>query len=157
MPFNPRNVLGLTPLGRILLCCVLAPYGSPLWARAPHPLLDEMRLLTMIAQVETGTRNLSRAVKKRGRAGERSAWQFKAATWRAYTALPFVKASTDAPLAHLVASLHLRRLRMELESHGYAATPYRLAVAWNKGLAVALTDQEMASDYARRVCALYDE
>jgi hypothetical protein len=146
----------LTPLGRVLFCCLLTPHVSSLLGGQPSP-LDENKLLAAIAAVETGTTNLARPSRKVGRAGERSAWQFTAATWRRYTRTPFAAASSDAILAHLVAQLHLRYLRLELESRGHLTSPYNIALAWNAGPRCVFTDTASipSRDYARRVDNLY--
>ena len=44
-----------------------------------------------IAAVETGTTDVGKPCKKVGKAGERSAWQIKPSTWRAYTKEDFKK------------------------------------------------------------------
>lgn len=148
--------LPLTPLGRVLFCCLLTPHLSSLLAGAPSP-IDESRLLSAIAEVETGTRHLAHPSRKVGPAGERSAWQFTAATWRRYTRSPFPTASTNATLAHLVAQMHLRYLRLELESRGALTSPYTLALAWNAGPRKVYTDTApiSARNYAQRVQNLY--
>lgn len=153
-----KTAIPLTPLGRVLFCCLLAPHVPPLIAGEPAS-VEESRLLAAIAQVETGTSNLARPSRKVGRAGERSAWQFTAATWHRYTSRRFSDASTDATLAHLIASLHLRFLRLELESRGQAAGPYNLALAWNAGPAAVIKNRVGTSsyDYAGRVWNLYHD
>ncbi len=150
------TAITFTPLGRVLFSCLLTPHVAPLCAAEAFS-LDEARLLAAIAHVETGTVNLARPVRRVGRAGERSAWQFTPATWRRYTRTEFTQASTDATLAHLVAQLHLRYLRVELETRGQLVNPYTLALAWNAGLAGVLKNRAgfPARDYAERVDNIY--
>jgi hypothetical protein len=145
-----------TPLGRVLWACVLAPHCAPVLAADPC-VIDEMRLLFAIAQVETGAKTLSRPVQKVGKNGERSAWQFMPGTWREYTNVPFEQASKQAPVAHLVAQLHLRRIRLELETQNLKATPHAIAMAWNAGISAVVGNNVPQStwSYAERVANLY--
>lgn len=143
-----------TKLGRILCWCVLTPHINPLMGKPDVP-VDEMRLLEAIAQVESGTRNLARPSKKIGAAGERSAWQMTRATWRRYTTEAFEKASSDATLAHLVAQIHLRYLRLELTGRSGALN---LAMAWNAGPRAVISGRipNGTRDYADRVVSIYE-
>jgi hypothetical protein len=151
------NPIAFTPLGRVLWACILTPHVAPLIA-ADTVAIDEMRLLRAIAAVESGATSLSRAMKRVGRNGERSAWQFMPHTWREYTSTPFAQASTNATVAHLTAQMHLRRLRLELETSKVAATPFAIAMVWNAGPSAVIQNTAPASTwkYAERVVNLYE-
>lgn len=151
-----KDTYRFTPLGRVLFVCVLAGPPPTLFAQAVAR-IDDHVLLAAIAEVETGTTRLAWPCKKIGKKGERSAWQFTQATWRRYTKQPFERASTEAALPHLIASLHLRELRMELMLHGQPASIYTLALAWNGGVGAVLHGGTNGQrDYACRVAALYE-
>lgn len=149
--------IAFTPLGRVLWACILTLHTAPLVANQIVT-IDEMRLLRAIAEVESGATNLSRPMKRVGRNGERSAWQFMPHTWSEYTSTPFAHASTNATVAHLIAQMHLRRLRLELETSKVAATPFAIAVAWNAGPSAVSKNTVPASTwkYAVRVVNLYE-
>jgi hypothetical protein len=149
--------IAFTPLGRVLWACILTPHVAPLNA-AESFAVDEMKLLRAIAAVESGATNLSRPVRRIGRNGERSAWQFMAGTWREYTTAPFTHASSNATVAHLIAQTHLRRLRLELETSKIAATPFAIAMAWNAGASAVIQNSAPNSTwkYAERVVNLYE-
>lgn len=72
-----------------------------------------------------------------GRAGERSEFQFIFATWREYTSVPFIKATTDPVLAGLVARAHLQRIRAELREYHRAQSVTNIGACWNGGLSCA--------------------
>lgn len=154
-PKNRSLTERLTPIGRVLLCSLLSTYVPPWSVRAASPKLDEDRVLPAIALVETGTTRLSRPCKKIGKAGERGAWQMKRIVWQAYTAAPFERASTDAALAHLIATMHLRFLRIELELRNGCISAFSLALAWHAGLTGMQDATVEQNDYAERVQALY--
>ena len=147
-----------TQLGRILCWCVLTPHVNPVLGASATARVDEMRMLEAIAQVESGTRNLARPSKKIGTAGERSAWQITKTTWRRYTSEAFEKATSDATLAHLVAQIHLRCLRLELDTAGIGSSPINLALAWNAGPAAVIRGRipNGSKDYADRVVSIYE-
>jgi hypothetical protein len=130
-------------------------FFGPLTAAAVP--LDEPRLLAAIAHVETGTRDLDRPSRRIGRAGERSAWQMKKTTWHSYTTEPCLSASRDARLASVIAHMHLRHLRLQLELYRHPVKPWLLAVAWNGGFTTATRPAvpERVRDYADRVSNLY--
>ena len=79
-------------------------------------------------------RNLTRP----GAKGELGAYQFRAATWRMHTTVPFVRA-LDRGESDTVAVLHYEWLRRGLEHAGVEATPYTIALAWNGGLKAAVS------------------
>lgn len=140
----------LTPLGGILAALLFGP-------KVEGATVNEVRLLAAIAQVETGTCDTSRPSRRIGRGGERSAWQIRERTWHDYTWQPFLQASRDARLASVVAAMHLRFLRLQLEAHRVPVTAYALALAWNAGHAAVIARAEPPSShqYAERVAALY--
>lgn len=142
--------LTFTKLGSLLVASLLnsATYGVE---------IDEHRLLAAIAEVETGTRNLDRACRKIGKHGERSAWQFRAGTWRQYTRAPFEVASTCSYSANLVAAAHVRLLRTHIQYRYQTCTPFLIAAAWNAGLNRVLEDRipPAAKSYGERVVNIY--
>lgn len=150
-PPKPTTPAMFSPLAKML---IISMFILPLGADA----VDEDRLLRCIAQLETGTTQISKPVRKVGRAGERSAWQITPAVWQEYTAAPFARASTDAKLGRVVAAAHLRRLHVDLRRRtGYVNT-FTLALAWNAGLSGAINGRVPpgARDYAARAVALYE-
>ena len=96
-------------------------------------------------------RNLTRP----GPRGELGPYQFRPATWRMHTALPFVRA-LDRRISDLVAVKHYDWLKRGLESARLPPTPYYIALAWNGGLsaAVAGTSPLRAREYAGRAANL---
>ncbi|MCM2304073.1 MAG: lytic transglycosylase domain-containing protein [Elusimicrobia bacterium] len=112
--------------------------------------VDIEALLRALAAVESGSD--PRAI---GRAGERSQWQIRPATWRQYTRAPFAAATTNEVLAQLVARTHLRTLLAVAERRHGAAwrhfTPHgraaEVARRWNPRAPAA---------YAKRVANLYE-
>jgi hypothetical protein len=97
----------------------------------------------------------SRAV---GRAGELGPYQFTEAAWRQHTKLPF-SCATDPKTAEQVAIKHIAWLGSNLLRHGFEASPYNLALAWNAGLTATVRQQlkPRHRDYAQRVANLVDE
>ena len=96
-------------------------------------------------------RNLSRP----GPRGELGAYQFRAATWRMHTAVPFSRA-LERPLSDEIALRHYAWLKQGLESARLPATPYNIALAWNGGLRAAVQGRapRAAHDYAQRAAQL---
>lgn len=140
-----------TKLGSLLIASL---FNAAAHVRA----LDENKLLSCIAQVETGTTDFDKPCRKIGRQGERSAWQIKAGTWHQYTKAPFTLASTSTYEANLVAAAHLRLLRIHLEYALNHSSPYLIALAWNAGLDRVVKNKapDAAHDYAQRVTNLYN-
>ena len=136
------SAIPLTHLGRMALGLLLASPGHTAGEK-----LNEELLLRAIAQVESGTTNLSRPFKKVGSAGERGAWQMKQMVWRQYTRAPFAQASTDAVLANLIAALHLKELCRKMEADKVKPTAYFVALQWNSS--------DAQYDYATRVNNVY--
>ncbi len=87
-----------------------------------------------------------------GPCGELGAYQFREATWRMHTAVPFARA-IERPASDDVAIRHYEWLKQGLTRHGLEPTPYNIALAWNGGLAATVrgTVPAVARDYAERV------
>lgn len=99
-------------------------------------------------------RNLTRP----GPFGELGAYQFRPATWRMHTKVPFRQA-LDRAESDAVAVAHYDYLKRGLERNGRPATPYMIALAWNGGLDAAVkgNSPSVAHDYARRARNLAEE
>ncbi len=84
--------------------------------------------------------------------GELGAYQFREATWRMHTAVPFARA-LDRGASDDVAIRHYEWLKQGLVRNGLEATPYNIALAWNGGLSATVrgTVPFAARDYAERV------
>lgn len=138
----------------MLLCAALGVTTTAATTRpadkapAGVPALHVDRFLWAIAQVESGGN--PRAV---GSLGERSRYQFTAATWRQHTPQSFERAGTDGALADAVARRHLAWLRAQLSLMGEVETPQLLAAAWRYGLKFAHITQHGES--VQRVVNLY--
>lgn len=87
-----------------------------------------------------------------GPCGELGAYQFREATWRMYTTVPFARA-IERPVSDDVAIKHYEWLKQGLVRHGLDANPYNIALAWNGGLTAAVRGSVRACtrDYAERV------
>lgn len=92
-------------------------------------------------------RNLTRP----GPRGELGAYQFRQATWRMHTAVPFAQA-LDRRTSDVVAIRHYDWLKRGLESARLPPSPYYIALAWNGGLAAAIAGRSplRAHEYAGR-------
>lgn len=90
-----------------------------------------------------------------GSRGELGAYQFRAATWRMHTSVPFAHA-IDRRVSDEVAIRHYEWLRSSFERAGKLPTPYAIGLAWNGGLEAALrgSSPPAARDYAQRVANL---
>lgn len=141
----PRVVISLDDLPVLYIRIVETP------RQVVEPVRDseEEALLRAVRVVETGDN--PRAI---GRLGERGSYQFRRATWREITRLPFREAHT--PAAHEVARTHLSRLAEGLRSKGLPVDAFHLALAWNAGIngAAARRPPHSAVEYAMRVSAL---
>lgn len=86
-----------------------------------------------------------------GPCGELGAYQFRAATWRMHTSLPFQHA-VNRVTSDSIAIKHYEWIKRGLEAAGVPATPYFIALAWNGGLAAAISGRApaVAHDYAQR-------
>jgi len=111
---------------------------------------ERTAVLEAIHQLEN-PRNLARP----GPRGELGAYQFREATWRMHTALPFARA-VDRVCSDHVAVLHYDWLRRGLLRAGLPATPYFVALAWNGGLYAAVSGRapRAAHRYAERAANL---
>jgi hypothetical protein len=123
----------------VLFGAVGGAYGTTRWAT-----------LEAIHHLEN-PRNVTRP----GAYGELGAYQFRPATWRMHTNLPFERA-LDRTVSDMVAVKHYDWLKRQLEKSGLAATPYNIALAWNGGLTAAVTGRapRAAHDYASRAANL---
>jgi hypothetical protein len=90
-----------------------------------------------------------------GTNGELGAYQFREDTWKMHTTAPFSRA-LDRSSSDVVAVKHYEWIKGELERRGMAATPYRIALAWNGGIRAAYADNppSAAVDYASRAANL---
>lgn len=130
----------------VLLAILLLPLAT---TRGVGPAPSPELVLTAIRMVETGDNH--RSV---GRAGERGAYQFRAATWRQHSGAPFRLAHSRH--ADLVARRHYAWLAANLTRRGLPADPYHIALAWNAGLSRAASGSAPPSsrNYAARVSNL---
>ena len=96
-------------------------------------------------------RNLTRP----GARGELGAYQFRLATWRMHTVVPFARA-LDRKTSDIVAVKHYDWLKRGLEAARLPASPYYIALAWNGGLSatIAGTASSRAHEYAGRAANL---
>lgn len=106
--------------------------------------------LEAIHQLEN-PRNLTRP----GKHGELGAYQFRPATWRLHTKVPFSQA-LKRDVSDRVAVMHYEWLKRGLENAGLSASPYNIALAWNSGLDAAVLGRSprVAHDYATRAATL---
>jgi hypothetical protein len=90
-----------------------------------------------------------------GRYGELGPYQFREATWHKYSQEPFVYA-LDRRASDDVAISHYEWLKRQIESRGFPATSYNIALAWNGGLGAVIRGRSprAARDYARRASNL---
>jgi hypothetical protein len=93
-----------------------------------------------------------------GRRGELGAYQFRYATWKMHTDIPFYRA-VDKSVSDVIAVRHYEWLKRGLERARLPASPYNIALAWNSGLAatVAGRSPRVAHRYAERARNLADE
>ena len=96
-------------------------------------------------------RNLTRP----GPRGELGPYQFRAATWRMHTALPFAQA-LDRETSDRVAVQHYEWIKRGLATARLPVTSYNIALAWNGGLAAAVAGKSprVAHRYAERAANL---
>jgi hypothetical protein len=90
-----------------------------------------------------------------GTYGELGAYQFREETWKMHTTAPFSRA-LDRRSSDAVAVKHYEWIKSELEHRGMAATPYRIALAWNGGIRAVFVEHPPAAvvDYASRAANL---
>lgn len=93
--------------------------------------------------------------KRPGKFGELGPYQFRPATWRMHTKLPFARA-LDREAADEVAVRHYEWLRRGLIRNGLEASPYNIGLAWNAGLSAVVRQRAPANahNYAERVSNL---
>lgn len=84
--------------------------------------------------------------------GELGAYQFREATWRMHTSVPFSRALVRSA-SDDVAIRHYEWLKQGLMRNGLEPTPYNIALAWNGGLTATVRGSVPAAarDYAERV------
>ena len=87
--------------------------------------------------------------------GELGPYQFREATWRQYSHEPFRHALNRCS-SDQVAIACYERLKSVLAQHGYPATAYNIALAWNGGIGAVLGrhPSHAARDYAERAANL---
>ncbi len=92
---------------------------------------------------------------KPGKHGELGAYQFRPATWRMHTKVPFARA-LDRRISDEVAVRHYEWLKRGLVRNGLDPTPYNIGLAWNAGLSATVRNRASSSahDYAQRVSNL---
>ena len=90
-----------------------------------------------------------------GKHGELGAYQFRSATWRMHTSMPFQRA-LDRAVSDEIAIKHYEWIKRGLEAARVPATPYYIALAWNSGLSAAISGRSprVAHDYAQRAANL---
>lgn len=91
-----------------------------------------------------------------GPCGELGPYQFREATWRRYSDLPFIYA-IDRRASDAVAVRHYERIKQDLANAGVPATTYAIALVWNGGMGAALRGRRApraARDYAERASNL---
>lgn len=139
---SPRSLRVL----RLLLILGSAVVAMRILPAAVHA-STRAETLEAIRAVEN-PRNLARP----GKFGELGAYQFRRATWRMHTDLPFERA-VDRAVAEEVAVQHYEWLRRGLLRNGLPATPYNIALAWNSGLSAVVRGRASAAahNYAERV------
>lgn len=138
---NLRPFASVRTFGLAAVVLVLAHVPSELQASGRAETLQAIR------SVEN-PRNTMRP----GRFGELGPYQFRAATWRMHTTVPFSRA-VEEDAAQTVAIRHYEWIRRGLVRNGVDATPYNIALAWNNGLSAVVRGRTSASarNYAERV------
>ncbi|MEX2044265.1 MAG: hypothetical protein WD941_02860 [Opitutus sp.] len=130
-------------MSRMLLLALILSVGG---LRAA----DRWATLEAIHQLEN-PRNVTRP----GPRGELGAYQFRSATWRMHTSLPFQHA-LDRKVSDAIAVKHYEWIKRGLEQASVPVTPYMIALAWNGGLSGAINNRApgVAHDYASRAANL---
>ncbi len=113
---------------------------------------DRWETLRAINWVENPT-NQTRA----GRYGELGPYQFRPATWRMHTDMPFGLA-TQRAAADEVAVKHYEWIKRTLEQAGVEANAFNIAMAWNCGVDTVLSGRAPSAsfNYAERVTNLVE-
>jgi hypothetical protein len=111
---------------------------------------DRAALLAAIHNLEN-PRDLTRP----GLRGELGAYQFRPATWRMHTTIPFQQA-LDRETSDAVAVKHYEWIKRGLDAARVPATNYNIALAWNSGLTAAIKGRapRAAHNYAQRAVNL---
>jgi hypothetical protein len=127
-----------------LLALVLGFAASGAWASVRWATLEAIHQLENPHDLPTP-----------GPCGELGAYQFRAATWRMHTTLPFARA-IERQASDDVAVKHYEWLKRGLENAGLRATPYNIALAWNGGLDAVVLGRAptVAHHYAERAANL---
>lgn len=109
-------------------------------------------LLRSIAEVESMGRP-----EMVGQAGERSEYQFMAATWKQYSKVSHRSIGQEKNHNEVVrvAKKHIETIKKSITEYGHEVTPFRIALAWNAG-PDRLSFQARHRDYAQRVANLYE-
>lgn len=81
-----------------------------------------------------------------GPKGELGPYQFRSATWRSYSALPFSQA-VQREHADTVAVAHYEWIKRGLLAAGIDPNPYNIALAWNCGLTAVTKGRVPSSTY----------
>ena len=138
---------------RALLLSFLAP-----WAQVKPPILDFLRLLNCIAEIENSP------ITYVSPSGARGTWQIQESTWKQYSQKPFSWASTFGRLeqieARRVALAHAHWIVSQaIPALGLPSTPYTFALVWGPGYGntqrLNLTGSNV--DYAKRFENLYND
>ena len=118
--------------------------------RAEPASADRAAILEAIHSLEN-----PRNIRRPGARGELGAYQFREATWRAYTREPFAKA-LDRSTSDAIAIRHYEWITRQLQAARMPATPYNIALAWNGGVSAAISGRapKAAHGYAQRAANL---
>ena len=141
---TPTGLTKLTPRAVWALLLSICAFATSAHASSRWATLEAIHKLE-------NPRNLTRP----GRHGELGAYQFRPATWRMHTTVPFQKA-LDRQMSDFVAERHYEWIKRGLENARMPATPYNIALAWNSGLEAAIRGKSprAAHDYAQRAVNL---
>lgn len=114
---------------------------------------DRWETLQAIHMIENPTNST-----RLGSKGELGPYQFLPSTWKMHTKKPFVLAA-DREEADVIAVKHYEWIKRGLERAGFEASAFRIALAWNAGLAATLRNAAPSSShrYAARVQAVADD
>lgn len=133
---------------KALLLSLLSAVG---FAQAKAEPINWNKLADAIATVEN--------TPGRGKHGERSPWQFTHAVWALHSGMSFSYADVESVQARAeqrrVAIAHAQYIATSIDN----PTPYRIALAWNAGIAAVLhnTFSDASVGYAKRVRNVYEE
>jgi hypothetical protein len=132
---------------KILLTLCLG-FCAPAVAEAAE--VDRAATLEAIHMLEN-----PRDLRRPGPCGELGAYQFRPATWHAYTTQPFERA-LERNVSDYVAERHFEWLKQRLEAARVPVTTYSIALAWNGGIGAAISGRapRAARDYAQRATNL---